>query len=139
MLNNGPNTNSSLFAITTAADEKLDGKNVVFGKVIKGKSLIRTLEHELVCTKNRTYNKIVIDNCGVIPAGENDGFEESYQGDLMAAWPEDNEEIIITEENIVSVCLMLKDLGNSFIKEGDFRKAISKYDKVLKLISLINY
>jgi peptidyl-prolyl isomerase D len=64
MANSGPGTNGSQFFILTKPSHHLDGKHVVFGKVLKGIGIINTLENtevegeKPVCPLNKCLNFI---------------------------------------------------------------------------------
>ena len=59
------NTNSSQFYITTAKCQWLDGNNVVFGRILRGKKTVNFLESlENYNGIERRENKVLIYNCG---------------------------------------------------------------------------
>lgn len=65
MANAGPNTNGSQFFITFAPAPWLDGKHVVFGRVVDGASLIMQMERVVTGANDRPRAPITITDCGV--------------------------------------------------------------------------
>ncbi|PKA55511.1 Peptidyl-prolyl cis-trans isomerase CYP19-3 [Apostasia shenzhenica] len=65
MANAGPGTNGSQFFICTAKTAWLDGKHVVFGRVVDGYSVVEAMEKEGSPT-GKTFSPVVIEDCGQI-------------------------------------------------------------------------
>jgi len=63
MANAGPNTNGSQFFLTVAATSWLDGKHVVFGKVVEGMNVVKAIEAK-GSQSGKTSEKIMIADCG---------------------------------------------------------------------------
>ncbi|KAL7669859.1 hypothetical protein ACOME3_004806 [Neoechinorhynchus agilis] len=63
MANAGPNTNGSQFFITTALTSWLDGKHVVFGKVVEGTNVVDQIE-AVGSQSGTTSKKVTITDCG---------------------------------------------------------------------------
>ncbi len=68
MANAGKNTNGSQFFITTIPTPWLDGAHVVFGKVIEGMGLVRTIESQPTNARDIPRQPITIGDCGLLDA-----------------------------------------------------------------------
>lgn len=62
MANSGKNTNGSQFFITTVKTSWLNGKHVVFGRVLKGFDLVNLIEG-YGSSSGRPSQKIIFENC----------------------------------------------------------------------------
>jgi peptidyl-prolyl isomerase D len=138
MANAGPGTNGSQFFVTTVPTPHLDGKHVVFGEVLSGKSIIRQIEN-LPTQSDKPTRDVVIANCGELSGEEAlaaDVKAPDAYGDEYEDFPEDDTtEQPISAARVLKIATDCKEFGNKAFKAGDLSVALDKYQKGLRYLN----
>merc|ERR1711977_720731 len=70
MANAGKDTNGSQFFITVKKTSWLDGRHVVFGKVLKGMNVVKTVEKNPTGAQDKPKKEVIITDCGELEVAE---------------------------------------------------------------------
>ncbi|SCU92021.1 LADA_0F13718g1_1 [Lachancea dasiensis] len=140
MANAGPNTNGSQAFLTCVPTPHLDGKHVVFGELIQGKRIARSIENLATDSGDKPEKDVKIENCGVLPAdyvvpadaeqSPTDRFGDNYEESLADDSKVDTADV----DSVLAAVNAVKDIGTKLFKTQDYKNALNKYEKASAML-----
>lgn len=130
-------TNGSQFFVTTVPTPHLDGKHVVFGEVLNGKTIVRKIENLPTQSDKPQGGNVTVADCGELSgeAFKSAGLKApGTMGDPYEDFPDDQGEDLKGSEYF-RIASELKDMGNKAFKAGDNEIGIEKYQKALRYLN----
>ncbi|PSK40627.1 hypothetical protein C7M61_000275 [Candidozyma pseudohaemuli] len=131
----------SQFFITTYKAQHLLGQHTCFGRVIKGKSVIREIENVQTDSAHVPVDSapVVITECGQWEDGDpvpifNACYDE-IAGDIFEEYPDDDRHIDKElSASVLKASTIIKNAGGELFKQGELQKALFKFKKALRYV-----
>jgi len=123
--------------VTTVPTPHLDGKHVVFGEVLNGKSIVRKIENLPTQGSDKPTKDVVITKCGQLTGDEAESADQKAPdstGDPYEDFPEDQASPPSAKE-IVKIAADLKEFGNKAFKGNDLHLGLDKYQKGIRYLN----
>ena len=114
----------------------MDGKHVVFGEVLSGKSIVRKIENLPTQGSDKPAKDVTITNCGQLTGEEADVASQQgpdKYGDSYEDFPEDMDKELALDE-ILKIATDLKTYGNAAFKANDLSAGLDKYQKGMRYL-----
>lgn len=141
MANTGSkDSNSSQFFITTYPSPHLNGKHSKFGKILHGKSVVRTIERTKVDENGVPILPVVISGCGEwndeMPVPVYNCCNDTIGNDFYEENPEDDSHFDGEDfAKAFEASDTIKESGTLLFKKRDFQNALFKYKKALNYVN----
>ncbi|CAB4254675.1 similar to Saccharomyces cerevisiae YJR032W CPR7 Peptidyl-prolyl cis-trans isomerase (cyclophilin), catalyzes the cis-trans isomerization of peptide bonds N-terminal to proline residues [Maudiozyma barnettii] len=136
-----PDSNTSQFFIMTGTAPHLNNKHTIFGKVIHGKSVVRTVEHANVDSDGFPEKRIRISECGewnnTMPIPLYNASNNLIGGDIYEEYPDDDKTFDPEDFNkAYEAAFTIKESGSQLFRLKDFQNSFFKYKKSLNYINM---
>ncbi|KAF3987217.1 hypothetical protein FT663_04038 [Candidozyma haemuli var. vulneris] len=132
----------SQFFITTYKSQHLSGLHTCFGRVLKGKSVIREIENVQTDKEHAPLESdpVIIKDCGQWEEGDpvpifNACYDE-IAGDIYEEYPDDDDHIDKeSSASALKAATRIKNAGGELLKSGEPQKASFKFRKAMRYLT----